>query len=197
MSGFGRTALHALAHFLRLEAPETQTTLAERVTLRDFARGRKRVVEIGIYEGVSTRLIAESLPVDAEFYAIDPFVRGRAGICWSEVIAGSELRRGKVRHKVQIVRELSHRAAPLIGGTFDFIFIDGDHSWEGISRDWADWAGRIDPGGVALLHDTHVPKHNPHIGDLGSHRFFQEVIAIDPRYELLNVVDSLSVLRRV
>ena len=39
-------------------------------------------METGVSEGVTTGTIASILETDAVLYAIDPFVKGRTGICW-------------------------------------------------------------------------------------------------------------------
>jgi predicted O-methyltransferase YrrM len=83
-----------------------------------------------------------------------------------------------------------------IAADFDFIFVDGDHSVEGITRDWKDWAPRVRPGGLIALHDTEVASANPHVASLGSFWFFQNVIRFDSRFETLEQVDTLSILRR-
>lgn len=43
--------------------------------------------------------------------------------------------------------------------TEDTIFIDGDHSFEGFSRDLQALEGRIEPGGVAMFHDCFHPAN--------------------------------------
>jgi hypothetical protein len=77
------------------------------------------------------------------------------------------------------------------------MFVDGDHSWGGIERDWRDWSGRVSPGGIMALHDTRVPEHNPAVAELGSCAFYREVIRHDSRFELVGSFDSLNVLRRL
>ena len=98
---------------------------------------------------------------------------------------------------MRFVTMLSWEACRSLAGTFDFVFVDGDHSLEGITRDWNDWAGRVDPGGTIALHDTRVPDHDPSIAELGSVSYFDSHIRHDPRFELVEQTDSLSVLQRV
>jgi hypothetical protein len=47
-----------------------------------------------------------------------------------------------------------------------------------------------------LLHDTKVPAHDLSVAQLGSHQYFESVIQSDPRFEVVDTVDSLSVLKR-
>jgi predicted O-methyltransferase YrrM len=93
---------------------------------------------------------------------------------------------------VRRIRDLSHDAAKFLPTEFDFIFLDGDHSLAGIARDWNDWAPRVEAGGVFAQHDTRVPEHDPTVAGLGSYQYFESRIRVDPRFELLEQVDSLS-----
>jgi predicted O-methyltransferase YrrM len=195
---FGRTLWHALRYLAGTESPHTQTSERERDALARYAQGRKRAVEIGVYEGATTVTLARAMKGagGGTLYAVDPFFPGRAGFCWSELIARSAVRRAGVADTVAFVKSLSSEAAARLDGQFDMVFIDGDHSLEGITRDWADWSARIAPDGVLALHDTRVPEHNPSVRELGSYRYFESHIRNDARFRLVEQVDSLSVLRR-
>lgn len=193
----GRTLWHTVRHALGVEDAQTQTSRAEREHLARHAAGRKRAVEIGVFEGATTAILARAIqPGGGRLYAVDPFFRGRSGICWSELIARTEVRRSGAGDVVEFVRTLSTDACRNLPGEFDFVFIDGDHSLEGIRRDWSDWSDRIAAGGIMALHDTRVPEYNPSVQQLGSYRYFESDIRFDPRFELVEQVDSLSVLRR-
>ena len=77
----------------------------------------------------------------------------------------------------------------------DFIFIDGDHSYEGLRRDWESWRDMVAPGGVVALHDSRSTPNRP-IDDAGSARYTSDVVLADPRFHLAETVDSLTVLHR-
>lgn len=190
------TLFHTLYYFLDIDDASTQTTSNEREKLWEYAQGAQRAVEIGVAEGANTRLIAEALSEGGTLYAIDPFFGGRLGICWGELIAKDQVRRGNVERRVQFVRALSWDACDQIEGTFDFIFVDGDHSLEGIKRDWSDWSGRVRPGGIIALHDTQVPTDDHHVAGFGSSKYFKAEIQYDDRFRIIDQVDTLSVLRR-
>lgn len=179
-----------------VDEPHTQTTEEEQQALRKYCRGSRRAVEIGVYEGANTRIIAENLAADGQLFAIDPFFTGRLPICWGEQIARAELHQGGVGNRVTFVRALSWEAVIQIDGPFDFVFIDGDHSLEGIRRDWGDWSDRVEPDGIIALHDTRVPEHDPSVADLGSYQYFEDQIRDDERFEIIDQVHSLSILER-
>lgn len=180
--------------FAGLEAPHTQTSRMEREVLLRQLPGKKTIVEIGVYEGSTTALLAEKADLDSTVYGIDPFFPGRLGICWGEVIAKHVTRTERASGRVRLVRRLSHEASDEVPGKVDFIFIDGDHSLEGIRRDWETWAPRVRSGGILALHDSFPrARQSP---TLGSQRFYAERIASDPRYEEIAREGSLAILRK-
>ena len=69
----GGAALHAPRFYIGLDEANTQTTRDERRAISEYANGKKRAVEIGIYEGVNTCIIAEAIQNEGTLYAIDPF----------------------------------------------------------------------------------------------------------------------------
>ncbi len=196
MASVGKTIIHVFRYFLGFEAAHTQTTVAERECLAKFANGKHKLVEIGVYEGATTHLLANQLINDAVLYAIDPFIPGRLGICWGRWIAKREVKKSSHENQVHFIEKYSHEAISDVDDIFDFIFIDGDHSIEGITRDWSDWSHCVQPGGIIALHDTRVHDYNPRVSELGSFMYFESHIRHDPRFELIHQVDSLSILQR-
>jgi predicted O-methyltransferase YrrM len=45
----------------------------------------------------------------------------------------------------------------------DFLFIDGDHRYEGVLADWRDYAPLVRPGGLVAFHDI-VRDHRQRFG---------------------------------
>lgn len=192
----GRSALHFARFTWGLDRPETQTTPAERDVMASFLPGAKRIVEIGVFEGLTTKILAEHADRDAVIYGIDPFFSGRLGISWGEWIArrhnGEYLRSGKVR----LVKKLSTEVDGDVPTPVDYIFIDGDHSLAGIKADWAYWSERLVKGGILALHDTLLWSGNASGHTLGSIEYFRDHIQHDKRFEIIRQQDSLSILRK-
>lgn len=46
----------------------------------------------------------------------------------------------------------------------DFLFIDGDHSYEGVKLDWEDYKGFVRQGGLIAFHDIKDTEHHRHRG---------------------------------
>lgn len=56
--------------------------------------------------------------------------------------------------RVRLHRRFSYRIAPTFPASFfDFIYVDGNHTYEFVLRDLLDFAPRMKPGGLILGHD--------------------------------------------
>jgi predicted O-methyltransferase YrrM len=187
-----------LAHCIRVgigsELPHTQTTQAERDLLAKHLPGRRHIVEVGVFEGFTTRVLTEASDPDATVYGIDPFFTGRAGISWGLVIARHYNRAHLATGKLKLIRSLSTEVADKVPENVDFVFIDADHSLDGIKADWAFWSERTSVGGIVALHDTLVPPNRSKLPEYGSHRYFRSHIQHDPRFETVGKIDSMAIL---
>jgi predicted O-methyltransferase YrrM len=180
-----------------LAPAETQTSSREREALAQQAQGRRRVVEIGVWHGVTTIRLRRAMRSDGILYAVDPFSPGRLGLSFQRIIAHREVSRvGGCR--VEWVRSLGHLAAGQIlrTGAVDFVFIDGDHTFDAIERDWRAWSGGLVQGGVIALHDSVATIDRP-IHSAGSVLYTREVVANDVRYRLIATVDTLTLWERM
>jgi len=52
-----------------------------------------------------------------------------------------------------ILRSFSYDAVHFFGPTFDFVYIDGEHSYEAVTKDMKDWWPKIKQGGILAGHD--------------------------------------------
>lgn len=189
---------HFLLWYLGLAEAETQTSPAERDCLAKYANGPNRLIEIGVWHGVTTCRLRRAMAPEGVLYAVDPYPIGRLGFSAQQVIAHREvagIRRGDVRWLRMTGVEAARAYTAMNEGPVDFIFIDGDHSYKGLRDDWRSWSPLVREGGIIALHDS-CSSTTHQIDDAGSVRFTREVIHHDPRFEIAEVVDTLTVLRR-
>ncbi|MBO9571122.1 MAG: class I SAM-dependent methyltransferase [Chitinophagaceae bacterium] len=193
----GNALMHFLRYFFYVDTPNTQTSANERAAIARYAAGAATAVEIGVFEGVNTVVIGKHMQPSGKLYGIDPFFKGKVGVCYHKYITILNLKRNKVKKNVVLVEKLSDAAISDVPDKIDFIFIDGDHSYEGIKSDWDLYSKKVNKGGIIALHDTTVPDFDPGRASLGSIAYFKDVIAHDKAFEVIETVDSLNVMRRL
>lgn len=193
-----RTVSHFLLWYLRLVGPETQTTQAERECLARHAEHRRRLVEIGVWHGVTTRRLRSVMAADGVLLAIDPYPVGRLGLSLHQIVAHCEVNRVG-RGRVQWIRSTGVDAARDYaargGEPVDLVFIDGDHSYDAVRGDWESWSPLVETGGVVALHDSRSSSTR-RIDDAGSVLYTQNIISKDPIFALIETVDTLTVFQR-
>ncbi|HMO85090.1 MAG TPA: class I SAM-dependent methyltransferase [Lacipirellulaceae bacterium] len=192
-----RTIVRAGLWSVGLYEAETQTTATERNCLARHAHGRKRLVEIGVFNGVTTLLLRQAMHPDGVLWAIDPFPPGRLGFNIDELISRSQVAKS-ANGTVELIKTTGAAAATWYADrklpAVDFMFVDGDHSWAGIDADWRGWRPLIGVGGLIALHDSR--SWSGREVTLDSARYTAEVIRQDGEFEVIDEVESVTVLRR-
>jgi predicted O-methyltransferase YrrM len=57
----------------------------------------------------------------------------------------------------------SHMTQPNIPPLIDFLFIDGDHSLEGVMKDWIEYSHYVKSGGIIAFHDVLHYNKDPEV----------------------------------
>lgn len=125
-------------------------------------------VEIGSAQGWSTCLTALALEqnLKGRLYAVDPHISND----WSHHNADhtlhelrANLHASGLAHRVEILRKTTVDVAEELPARVDFAFIDGDHSFEGVKRDWEILRPRLAAWAVVVFHDTlwDIHRGNP------------------------------------
>jgi cephalosporin hydroxylase len=110
------------------------------------------IVEIGIKEGGNLKILSTHLDENGLCVGIDP----RQDIPWKMDDARCPVLHVKgSSHAPATVRELQ---SLLAGRPIDVLFIDGDHSTEGMLADYRDYAPLVRAGGIIAVHDIFYLK---------------------------------------
>ena len=132
--------------------------------------------EVGVCLGVTSEAFLKNLPIE-KLYAVDPYP---AYLDWNGDVVGanfSEERQAMMKataykqlspygEKVDFVYKHSTDFAKEINDEhLDFIFIDGDHSYEGCLNDLKAWWPKVKSGGLFAGHDLYF---------VGVHQALQE-----------------------
>lgn len=141
---------------------ETHLTVDERIALFRLASrsGIRTVVEIGSYLGASALALAAGLRetgnTQAQVYCIDTWQNFGMSEGQRDTFAEFNANTAAFGDRVVPVRGWSTEVAAALlqqVGTIDLLFIDGDHSYDGVLADWRVFGPALKAGSVVALHD--------------------------------------------
>jgi len=165
-----------------------------RILQKYAAAARAGIVEIGVLDGLNTKAMAmvASVPI----YGIDPIIPDSM----NQRLIGHEekIRANLLFYKdFNFIKDFSYNAVKNWPHKFDFIFIDGDHTYEAVKQDLEDWLPLLEPGGTVIFHDSapivSIPSDYP--GWPGPVRLVAE-LKNDPRLRFIGSFDSASVFTK-
>jgi predicted O-methyltransferase YrrM len=142
---------------------------------RPAAEPPRRLLEIGTWSGGSLFLFSRVATSDAHVISVDlPDGEFGGGYpSWKTPLYRSFARSGQ---RLDLLRADSHdprtveQVRALLGGEqLDFLFIDGDHSYDGVRHDFESYSTLVRPGGLIGFHDIAAPPDGgPVVADDGS-----------------------------
>jgi glycosyltransferase involved in cell wall biosynthesis/predicted O-methyltransferase YrrM len=126
------------------------------------------IVEVGSYRGRSTASLAFGVDAGARLpvYAVEPHEQfsGLFGGEFGPADRGSFMKTmietGLYRH-VRLVNVSSEFLSEKWPMPVSVLFIDGDHRYEAVKRDFDRWRGKLAPGAVVVLDDALDPSSGP------------------------------------
>jgi predicted O-methyltransferase YrrM len=131
----------------------------------------RRMLEIGTANGGSLFTFARVCARRAHVISVDlPHGEFGGGYpAWKIPLYRAFARRGQ---RLDLVRGDSHAEttiarvrALLAGEPLDFLFIDGDHTYDGVRADFESYSPLVRPGGLIGFHDIAEPRGEPTGGD--------------------------------
>lgn len=165
-------------------------------TLRKLLSGATgQALEIGCMDGYSTAHILEMCQMRVT--TIDPFIPDSM----AENLIGSRERFWQNvapwKDRVELIEDYSFNVAGQWDRLIDFLFIDGDHSYMAVLRDFEQWTRFLPVGGVLAMHDSRMgrpwgPKF--HTGPSMVAR--DNVYARQDKWEVIGEAFSLTVAKK-
>jgi len=150
------------------------------------------IVEVGTDEGGTLFLWTRVAAPDALLVAVDARPLGILGRLSAYALVRKGLARD--RQRIELVMPVNSQIQPTVdrvrgitgGRPVDFLFIDGDHSYEGVKRDFELWSPLVRSGGLIAFHDMR-PDHPDGVPRLWAElreRFETEerIAATEPNY---------------
>ena len=201
LEGFGVLPLLAQLRKLDGKCPEDLVDIAlknatirpiqDRAEFLEFAQliatqRPRNVLEIGTFRGGTLFVLARLSQPDATLVSLDlPF--SRFGSLSRKLQAPLFRSFTQSRQRLLLLREDSHseetrsRVAKALDGPIDLLFIDGDHSYNGVKSDFEMYSPLVRKAGIIAFHDIANVRT-----DYGVGRFWNEVKSTFKYREIIN-----------
>ena len=189
---------HPFYAWIGLRPALAQHTDAEHAALKRWAENRRHLVEIGVAEGVSALALREAMAGDGRLWLVDPFHLSRLPALNFVKRAAHRTVASCPRGKVVWINKFSHDAVQNWDMPLDFLMIDGDHSEQGVQRDWDDWSPFVVPGGVVVFHDARIFDRGWTTAEYGPVKLVDRLFRQrkTPGWEIVEEIHSVVVLER-
>jgi len=176
---------------IRIKPWQFRAEILELLRLLEGLRPRV-TLEIGTCSGGTLFLFSRISAPDATLISVD-LPGGRFGGGHSRWLDPLLRSFGRADQRIELVLGDSHEARTLAqierklaGATVDFLFIDGDHTYDGVKADFEMYSPLVRSEGLIALHDI-VPGNEDQVG--GVPTFWRE---LKSRYKTREIVENWS-----
>ncbi|MBW4481628.1 MAG: class I SAM-dependent methyltransferase [Tildeniella torsiva UHER 1998/13D] len=196
--------LDFLSFTLGFRSAKTSDTKDELSFLGLLAKGKKCVVEVGVFEGAASKIICENMDIHGILYLVDPYFKSLKiervlNFSTTEYIARKNLDCHK--GKTKFVKKTSIEAAKTcsLNTSADLIFIDAQHDYTSVLQDFKAWAPLLSDNGVMAFHDSQICDARPDLNSkVGPVRLCHEIFSgLYAPWRVVDTVDSITVIAKV
>ena len=128
-------------------------------------RGLKIGAEIGIGYGGNAENILKNTDIK-KLYGVDPFTHSEnansvMNVCqedFNDIYGFVKQKLSPFSDRFELIRKTSVKASDEVPNNLDFVYIDGEHSYEGVFSDLCAWTKKIRIGGIIAGHDYNHPN---------------------------------------
>ena len=173
-------------------------TIDEAYLLYNLAKKCKgNIVEIGSYKGGSTVILAKGLKEPYKVYAIDPHNMDKNFESTLEFF-NRNIRKEKVSDKIIPIIKTSEKAIKEWNKKIHFLWIDGDHRYFQVKKDFLLWEPFLRIGEIIAFHDTCESKNkSPAKIPIGKNiyspgQIVKEYIQNSEIFKDVKIVDSIT-----
>ena len=145
------------------------------------------LIELGTHNGVSFSAFCEAMARFAghgRAFAVDTWAGDEHAGYYGDEIFWELQRFHQERYAgfSELLRCSFDDALPYFAdGSVDLLHIDGLHTYEAVSHDWAAWRPKLSPRAVVLLHDTNVRERG-----FGVWKLWEELRQAHPHFEFVH-----------
>jgi predicted O-methyltransferase YrrM len=183
---------------------------AEAVSLYELAKGlppeHPVIVELGSWQGKSSLILAKGIASKRHpvLYCIDPFDATDDGARSEDYSRRQSqmsspllnqfidnMKKNRVYEVAKVLRGMSYEFSKGFTEKIDLLFIDANHEYDAVMRDFEEWSPHLKPGGIIAFHDV-VTKESSQ----GPGRVVTERIRENTAWTEQRLVDSLYIARK-
>jgi predicted O-methyltransferase YrrM len=186
-----------------LRDAKTSDTADELLLLGNLAHGKKIIIEIGVFEGVASKVFCKNMKPDGKLYLVDPYFKALRieklfNFSTTEYIAQKNLTGFK--DKARFIKKTSAEAVQTLSseGKAEFIFIDARHDYDSVLQDFKLWSRHLVDDGLLAFHDSHICDARPDLNlEVGPVKLCQEIASgLHGPWKILKAVDSITVVSK-
>jgi predicted O-methyltransferase YrrM len=185
-------------------------TYGEAIGLYELAQGLPSehpvIVELGSWLGKSSVILAKAIEGkrDPVIYCIDPFDATDDGVQHDNYVERKKrmarplveifienMKKNGVYGVSRVLHGMSYEFSKDFSEKIDLLFIDANHEYEAVRRDYEEWAPHLKPGGLLAFHDVVEKGSCP-----GPWRVVKEQVRDNPLWIEQRQVDSLYIARK-
>lgn len=151
------------------------------------------IIEIGVLYGDTSKIMAEAnaqIPV----FGIDPLIPDSMN---DKLVGNLELIEANTKNvpNFKLIKDFSFNVVKNWEHKIDYVFIDGDHNYEAVKKDYEDWLPKLDAGGFISFHDSTMNRSNFKYWQ-GPSKLCDDLIQSDNRVEFVESVGRLTIFMK-
>jgi len=151
-------------------------------------------VEIGCLDGFSSVVILASAP-HLHLTSIDPLVPDSMEPSLRGVESRLRANLAPFADRWTFIKEYSQNVA-WGGPQLDFLFIDGDHTYDAVLRDYTTWKSWLKIGGLLAIHDSRMSRPGGAKFHVGPSKVANEWIYDRPEWRIIGEAFSLTIAQK-
>lgn len=192
-----KNGFNHLNHSIYVHSPSSEKSLFKDVLLSYTQANEGDIlgVEIGVLNGETSGFFL-SLHNRIKLIGIDPLIPDsmeQSLIGSYSTIASNTERYGA---RFTFVHDYSYNYCNNFDNeSIDFLFIDGDHTYSAVKKDYEDYFPKVKTNGYIFFHDSRMYRGGANF-HIGSSKFCDEVLAKDIRIELIGEAFSLTCVKK-
>ena len=155
-------------------------------------QSKTSIVELGVLFGETSKLLLDNS--ECIVYGIDPIIPDSMNVNLIGNIDKINKLVEEYKDRFLFFKDYSHNVVKNWNQLISYLFIDANHVYESVKKDFEDWFPFVEQGGIISIHDSTANRGGPHWWS-GPSQLADELI-LDNRVEYIESFGVLTVFRK-